>query len=157
MIRAFIIPAFLFLAPPTTAQTISGTASVIDGDTIEVHGARIRLHGVDSPEGRQSCDLNGKQWRCGTAAANALADRIARRPVTCEQQDVDRYGRIVAICDVGGDDLGGWMVRQGWALAYRHYSKAYIAAEDEARVKRRGLWVSEFQAPWDWRKAARSN
>jgi len=35
-------------------------ASVIDGDTIEVHGQRIRIHGIDAPESRQLCRLDGK-------------------------------------------------------------------------------------------------
>ena len=36
--------------------------------------------------------------------------------------DTDRYGRIVAVCRASGEDLNGWMVAHGWALAYRHYS-----------------------------------
>ncbi len=63
---------------------VAGTASVIDGDTIEVQGQRIRLHGIDAPESRQLCRLDGEPWQCGKDAANALADKIARRPVTCE-------------------------------------------------------------------------
>ncbi len=62
----------------------AGVASVIDGDTIEVHGQRIRFHGIDAPESRQLCRLHGKPWQCGRDAANILADKIARRPVTCE-------------------------------------------------------------------------
>jgi endonuclease YncB( thermonuclease family) len=45
---------------------------VIDGDTIEVYGQRIRLHGIDAPESRQLCRLDGKPWQCGKNAANAL-------------------------------------------------------------------------------------
>ncbi len=87
------------------------------GDTIEVHGQRIRLHGIDAPESRQLCRLNGKPWQCGKDAANALADKIARRPVTCEDLGRDRYKRIIARCTVAGEDLGKWMVANGLALA----------------------------------------
>jgi endonuclease YncB( thermonuclease family) len=58
--------ALCLLATPALA----GTASVIDGDTIEVHGQRIRLHGIDAPESRQLCRLDGKPWQCGKDAAN---------------------------------------------------------------------------------------
>ena len=60
------------------AADTAGVASVIDGDTIEVHGQRIRLHGIDAPESRQLCRLDGKPWQCGKDAANALAEKIAR-------------------------------------------------------------------------------
>lgn len=157
--RPFILPFFLFLAwPSAAAQKIIGTASVIDGDTIEIHGKRIRLHSIDAVEGRQKCRLpDGKAWRCGAAAAAALSDRTGRRPVFCAPQDIDRYGRVVAICTVGGEDVAAWMVAQGWAMAYRKYSTAYVGDEKSARLARRGLWANEFQAPWDWRNAARGN
>ncbi len=72
--------ALILLATPALAD-MAGTASVIDCDTIEVHGQRIRLHGIDAPESRQLCRLDGKPWQCGKDAANALADKIAHRPL----------------------------------------------------------------------------
>ncbi len=75
--------ALCLLATPALAD-VAGVASVIDGDTLEIHGQRIRLHGIDAPESRQLCRRDGKPWQCGKEAANALADKIARRPVTCE-------------------------------------------------------------------------
>ncbi len=106
--RALTI-ALCLLATPALAD-VAGVTSVIDGDTIEVHGQRIRLHGIDAPESRQLCRLDGKPWQCGKDAANALAEKIARRPVTCEDLGRDRYKRIVARCSVAGEDMGDWMV-----------------------------------------------
>lgn len=134
---------------------ISGTASVVDGDTLEIHDQRIRLHAVDAPEGRQICQRGGEAWRCGQASALALSDKIGRRPVRCDQVDIDRYKRIVAKCFAGGEDLGEWLVGQGLAVAYRQYGKDYVRAEDQAREERRGLWVGEFVMPWEWRRGAR--
>ena len=157
MVQIFLVPALFLFATAASAQSVAGTASVIDGDTIEIHGERIRLHGVDAVEGRQTCRLpEGKTWACGTDAAMALADRIGRRPVTCDQRDIDRYGRIVAVCRQGDTDLGAWMVAQGWAMAYRQYSTDYVGAEEAAHAAGRGLWASEFSPPWEWRKAQRS-
>ncbi len=64
--RALTI-ALCLLATPALADV----ASVIDGDTIEMHSQRIRLHGIDAPESRQLCRLDGKPWQCGKDAAAA--------------------------------------------------------------------------------------
>ncbi len=66
--RALAI-ALCLLATPALAD-MTGVASVIDGDTIEVHGQRIRLHGIDAPESRQLCRLDGKPWQCGTVGTS---------------------------------------------------------------------------------------
>ncbi len=134
--------------PAKAEQIIAGQASVIDGDTLEVHGLRIRLAAIDAPESRQSCRRADKSWPCGRRAAFALADRIGMRPVTCRWHHRDRYRRAVAICEVGGVDLGGWMVEQGHALAYRRYGTSYIRQEDAARAARRGMWSGSFVPPW---------
>ncbi len=65
--RALTI-ALCLLATPALA----GVASVIDGDTLEIRGQRIRFYGIDAPESRQLCRLDGKPWQCGKDAANAL-------------------------------------------------------------------------------------
>lgn len=132
-------------------EPIVGVSSVIDGDTIEIHGQRIRLFGIDAGENGQSCIRNGEPYRCGKEAAFALADKIGRRTVHCDPRDTDRYGRMVAVCSVGGLDLNGWMVREGLAVAYRKYSVAYVADEEKARAKHRGLWAGHFEWPWDYR------
>lgn len=140
---------------PAFAGSLVGTASVIDGDTIEIHGQRIRLHGIDAPESKQLClDALGKKYRCGQRAALALADFIdSRQPVSCREVDRDRYGRVVAVCKAGGVDIGGWMVRQGHALDWPHFSLgAYIAVQREAQGARRGIWAGSFALPWEWRQ-----
>ncbi|MFN3347382.1 thermonuclease family protein [Pseudorhodoplanes sp.] len=136
------------------AQTpIVGVASVIDGDTIEIRGQRIRLFGIDAPESSQLCVRpNGEPWRCGQQASFALADRIGRATVRCEQRDLDRYGRVVAVCFQGIEDLGRRMVQHGWAVAFRRYSLDYVGDENIARRNRANIWSGEFDMPWDWRR-----
>ncbi len=99
--------------------------------------------------------MDGKPWQCGKDAANALAEKIGRRPVTCEDFGRDRYKRIIARCTVAGEDMGAWIVLQGLALAYRRYSLDYADEEAEAQAARRGIWVGEFVPPCEWRRRRR--
>ena len=121
----------------TVAQDrIIGVGSVIDGDTIEIHGQRIRLFGIDAPESSQLCiRVSGERWRCGQQASFALADRIGRASVSCRSRDIDRYGRVIAVCFKGSEDLSRWMVANGWAVAYRHYSENYVAGRGCRQTK----------------------
>lgn len=138
---------------PVPGQAIlAGVASVIDGDTLDLHGQRIRLHGIDAPESRQTCQRDSESWRCGQTAALALADHIGRQPIHCEQRDVDRYKRVVAVCRLGGADINDWLVRRGWAMAYRQYSKDYVAAEAAAKAAKVGIWAGTVEPPWEWRR-----
>ena len=136
-------------------STLSGRAKVVDGDTLGVGAVWVRLHGVDAPESRQSCVAGGRRWACGERATRALAGRIGGRTVACEERDRDRYGRTVAVCRDGGEDVNAWMVSQGWALAYRRYSRDYVGEETAARDARRGIWRGDFVPPWDWRRGER--
>jgi endonuclease YncB( thermonuclease family) len=161
MRRALLVTAALAVWATASAgadRTISGRASVIDGDTIEIHGQRIRINGIDAPESRQLCeDEAGKTYRCGQVAAFALDDFLkAARPTTCHEVDRDRYGRMVARCTAGGQDVAEWLVRHGHAIDWPKYSKgAYGSAEEAARAARAGIWRGKFDRPWEWRKARR--
>ena len=153
VLRTLVV--LIALLPAVTLADVTDQASVIDGETLEIHGQRIRLHGFDAPESGQLCYIDGKRWRCGKDAANVLADLINRRPVTCQERDRDRYGRVVAVCRVAGEDLGAWLVGNGLALAYRRYSTAYVPHEDGARLAKAGMWQGAFVPPWDWRRGKR--
>ena len=72
------------------AGAFTGAARVIDGDTLDVGGVRIRLHGIDAPESEQSCRAGGRRWSCGREATRALAGRIGKRTVGCQERDRDR-------------------------------------------------------------------
>ena len=61
-------------ATPALAD-VAGIPNAIDGDTIEVHGERTRRHGIDAPERRQLCRLDGDAvWKRIHRAVGATAD-----------------------------------------------------------------------------------
>ena len=155
----------LISAPPALSkEEIFGIPRVVDGDTLVVNGTRIRLFGIDAPESKQSCTKAGKNYECGTASKNALQEKIATSPVRCAVKKKDMYGRSVAICRLDppkgpaklgeeeGLDLNGWLVREGWAVAYKRYSKSYVPFELAAQEERKGIWSGKFEDPETWRK-----
>jgi endonuclease YncB( thermonuclease family) len=147
--------ALPWLAPAAAAADLIGPARIIDGDTIEIHGQRIRLFGIDAPEHDQLCEVGGSQYPCGQQATLALESQTGGQTVDCVPHGIDQYSRVVAVCSVGGEDLNAWMVSNGWALAYRYYSTAYVPDEDVAHNAGAGIWRGTFEAPWDWREAQR--
>ena len=49
-------------------------------------------------------------------------------------------------------NINAKMVGNGWALAYRKYSKDYVSEETLAKSRREGMWRGEFEPPWEWRR-----
>lgn len=161
---AMVIVGFLYYPSESAQQVkreddgrITGPARILDADTIKIGRKRIRLKGIDAPENGQKCgDAGPNPWTCGKHATAVLTQKIKRRPVICEPEaERDRYNRVLAVCFLDGEDLNGWLVQQGWAMAYLQYSKRYARHEYEARQAKRGIWRGCFTPPWDWRRGKR--
>lgn len=143
-----VIPVY----PNASGNSLSGIAKVIDGDTLKILGTRIRLFGIDSPEKGQICRKSDVKYNCGKQATAALSKKISGSKIFCFKEDIDRYGRIVGICKLNEIDLNAWMVRGGWALAYRRYTNRYTDEENLARKAKVGIWQGQFEKPWEWRR-----
>jgi endonuclease YncB( thermonuclease family) len=149
--------AALLLGVASETADLTGIPMISDGDTLDIGATRVRLEGIDAPETDQVClNANGDVWRCGVEARDQLKDHVAGRELVCTPIGIDRYKRTLGRCKLEGEDLNGWMVQQGWALAYVKYSSAYVHAEEDARTNLRGLWRGAFIAPWDWRHRNRA-
>ena len=153
MTKYIIIILSLFFYQKIYATELLGVPIITDGDTIKIINKRIRLHGIDTPEKKQICIKNNKEYSCGKEATDALAKKINGSRVACKVQNrLDRYKRYIGVCFVGEVNLNTWMVRNGYAIAYRRYSKDYIGDEDYAKKNKLGLWAGNFIYPEKWRK-----
>ena len=153
LIFKIIFILFFFLFPYLfELQEVYGDAKVVDGDTIHIGKNKIRLHGIDAPERDQKCIFNNEDWECGNNSTLALIRMIGNQPVKCQINGVDRYNRSIAVCFSGKKNLNKMMVKNGWAIAYRYYSKDYIDEEFIAERKKLGIWKGKFEKPEEWRK-----
>ena len=53
---------------------------------------------------------------------------------------------------LNGESLSSFLVRSGYAFAYRKYSKKFIKEEEFAKENKLCMWSMEFEYPWDFRK-----
>lgn len=126
---------------PCTSLALEGIVThITDGDTVWIRPAsgderplKVRVEGIDAPE---SCQLGG------AAATQALTRRVLGRTVRLEGDGRDAWGRSLGTLWLGDEDVGAWMVAQGWAWSYRYRDRAgrYDPLEATARARGRGLF-----------------
>jgi endonuclease YncB( thermonuclease family) len=148
LVCALILPGYKSPAVERLGYTI-----VKDGDTIQIDKINIRLYGIDAPETKQLCyDSNSTPWKCGMAAKEFLNQLINEQEVKCTVHRIDIYKREVATCYVDDIDINKAMVENGYAVAYRYYSKQYSTDEIKAKKQFLGIWKTAFMEPEQWRR-----
>jgi endonuclease YncB( thermonuclease family) len=112
-----------------------------DAATFKADGKVIHISGVAPPKVDQMCRLaDGTDWPCGRTALYSLRMFLHGRAVECLFPFVEGAADIVAPCRVGGTDLGGWLLTQGWAAPDELATDTYRALAEAARCAGRGMW-----------------
>ena len=150
VILVISVSAIVFFFTYTDVK--SQNLKITDGDTIKINGEKIRFNGIDTPELKQTCLKEGVKNFCGKEAKEILIDKIADNKVACVREGKDRYKRTLAECFVNNESLSSYLVRSGYAFAYRRYSKKFIDDENYAKSNKIGMWAMKFEFPWDWRR-----
>ena len=150
VILVISVSALVFFFTYTDVK--SQNLKITDGDTIKINGEKIRFSGIDTPELKQTCLKEGVKNFCGKEAKQILIDKIADNKISCIREGKDRYKRTLAECFVNDESLSSYLVRSGYAFAYRKYSKKFIIDEDYARINKLGMWSMEFEYPWHFRR-----
>jgi endonuclease YncB( thermonuclease family) len=175
--RAVVAGVLLILGGVARAESLLGrVVGVTDGDTVTVLDAanaqhKVRLAGIDAPE---------KGQPFGERSKENLSRLVFGRDARVDWHKKDRYGRLVGTVWVASPDVscgrktdcpktldaGMAQLTVGLAWHYKKYAHEqepqqrgqYAFAEEEARVKRAGLWRDPNPVPpWDWRSAKRSS
>ncbi|MFK5596693.1 PBP1A family penicillin-binding protein [Methylobacterium sp. HMF5984] len=109
-------------AAPAAGPEARGVPEVIDTGTLSFRGRTVRLAGVDGQGGH---------------LARQLARYLRRREVVCAP---DAGGTQGTRCRIDGDDLAALILSAGGARASEDAPPDLLAAEEQARSERTGMW-----------------
>ena len=135
-----------WLLEPASADR--GRRALVQSDgTLRVGNQTLRLAGIFIPPTNRDCRTFLQPVRCGSQAVLALDTRV-RGFVYCNKINRNRDGTINAFCEVDcnnragrcREDLGSWMLQQGWAVALPGAPFEYGLFEEIARLNSRGIW-----------------
>lgn len=162
---ALSLAVLAWLGPAWLAQRdvrADGMIHVLDGDSLLIDGRVADLFGIDAPELGQIC-LNGAEpWRCGEAAAFALAKRLTLAPPSCRAVDPAtgaERGAVAdaapgtipsVVCKMAGEDLAEAVLHDGYAVALADTFPSYAEAQAVAEEGALGIWRGAFARPADW-------
>lgn len=155
---ALALAATLALAgrPAEAGDLLQGRATVLDGSTLVVGGVPVTLRGIVAPATETTCwDAHEAPYTCGRRAAAELTAHIGTEGLTCERSGHPDDRSAVAVCRMGAEDLGDWMIARGYAIPTSDAPASYRQAADRAWGQRVGLWAGIFEDPTSWRQAAR--
>ena len=143
---------YVFLVLIFCNTSFADNLKIVDGDTIVLNGEKIRFSGIDTPELKQTCMNGDEKVFCGKSAKTLLVKKIGNQTFKCIREGKDVYKRTLAECFINGESLSIFLVRSGYAFAYRKYSDKFIKDEEFAKENKLGMWSMKFQYPWDFRK-----
>jgi len=148
----YLVIKFIIIFFSTIFLIEASEVKIIDGDTIHINKDKIRFSGIDAPELNQTCLSNNQVIKCGILSKELLIKKIANKKPSCIKEGIDQYKRILAECFIEKESLSSFLVRNGYAFAYRRYSDKFIKDENFAKENRNGMWSMIFDYPWDFRR-----
>ena len=111
---------------------------------IEAKGYSVAVSGIRRRPQDETCTTDGKSWPCGVRARTAFRAFLRGRAVICTVPPEGGRDLIAAQCRIGKQDVGQWLVDNGWARAGQ--GGPYVEAGDKARRRRRAF--SDRRRTW---------
>ena len=135
----------LSTAATATGREFSSYASVEKDGSLRVGTRKVHLYAIYIPPSGQHCRTFFSPPVCGSRATIALQFKI-QGFVHCREISSNRDRSANAICYVNrtnvseGEDLGAYLIQQGWAMARPEAPFEYHALEKVARQQSAGIW-----------------
>ncbi|WP_062212344.1 thermonuclease family protein [Aureimonas sp. AU12] len=113
----------------------------VDSGTIQAGQTTLRVEGVEpiAPDAR--CSDGARSWPCGVRARTAFRAWLRGRSLLCSVP-ADAGDDVTVPCLLGEEDVGQWLVSNGWAAAAP--GSRYADAQTQAKEARRGIWEFEI-------------
>jgi endonuclease YncB( thermonuclease family) len=105
---------------------------------IGAKGYSVALSGIDVVGQDEICTDDGKSWACGIRARTAFRAFLRGRTVVCTVPPEGGRDLITAECRIGNQDIGQWLVENGWARAAK--GGPYAEAGEKARAAKKGIF-----------------
>jgi endonuclease YncB( thermonuclease family) len=107
----------------------------------------VRLYGIDAPEMQQPY---GKKSR------DFLISLVNNKEIKLTQKGVDKYGRVIGIIHINGQNVNELLIKNGFAWVYKKYYNRsrvnWMILEDKAKRNKLGLWKQDNPLePWKFR------
>jgi endonuclease YncB( thermonuclease family) len=141
------------LAQAALADVLAGrVVEIAGGDALTILDAgkrrhEVRLADIDAPRMGQPFGARSRQ---------SLSDLCLGKHAAVEDAAPERDGRDIGRVKCAGVDASKAQVRLGMAWVYRRYAPRHsvlYGIENEARIRRRGLWADPDPVPpWEWRR-----
>lgn len=104
-------------APGEWKGTIMHRAVAPSAGMVEAMGYRIAVAGIDPVPADERCSYDGRDWDCGIYARTAFRAFLRGRSPTCIVPPEPDREIVAADCVIGKQDIGEWLVSNGWARA----------------------------------------
>lgn len=144
---------WLALAAPAAEaapRQLEGSAVVREDGSIAIAGEIVRLFGIWIPQTGRTCTSLQNPTFCAPGSVQVLNQKV-RGFLLCQEVRRLDDGSIEAYCGQRGrrmldprQDVGAWMVQEGWALARPDAPPEYRALERLAESRELGLWGNRF-------------
>lgn len=124
--------------PRDWEPTLMYRPQVTSSATFEAMGYKVAIAEVEAIDPDATCDFGGASWPCGARAMLAFRYWVrGRAPACAVPPEAERYP-VSALCMLGRQDIGAWLVANGWAHA--RPGGAYEKAEVVARKAGMGIF-----------------
>lgn len=105
---------------------------------ISAQNRAVTIAGIDLVAAGETCTDQGRQWPCGARATTAFRAFLRGRAVICDIPQEAGSGEFTVRCRLGKQDIGEWLVANGWARA--DADGPYAQAAEKAQKSGKGIY-----------------